>query len=200
MFKPMITFIIALSIMPLYVTGCAPQVPHSQTLGDQLRHGGYVIFFRHGATDKMDEPDTVSLQDCAQQRNLNPMGRAQAQRIGAAFSAAQVPVGEVRASEYCRCLDTATLAFKRVTKDEVLTSYLRRPEAERPQRIVELKKLLAQTPASGTNVVLVGHHIMFRDAAAIVLEEGDAAVIEPHGAGQFRIIAQVKPDFWEKLL
>lgn len=183
-----------------FVTGCAAQVAQQESLGDQLRKGGYVIFFRHGATDKMDEPDTVNLADCTLQRNLNPMGRAQAQRIGTAFRAAQIPVGEVYASEYCRCLDTATLAFNRAAKNEVLTSYLRRPEAERPQRIIELKKLLAETPVTGTNLVLVGHHNMFRDAAAIVLEEGEAAVIEPQGAGQFRIIAQVKPDYWEKLL
>lgn len=187
-------------IAQFLLVGCASQVPHEKTLGDQLRTGGYVIFFRHGATDKMVELDTVDLADCGAQRNLNALGRTQAQRIGAAFRAARIPVDEVRASAYCRCLDTARLAFEHTTQEDVLTSYLRVPEAMRPQRIIALKDLLAQVPKPGRNTVLVGHHNMFRDAAAIVLEEGEAAIVEPLAAGQFRVVAQVRPEYWEKVL
>ena len=44
---------------------------------DDLRQGGFVIFFRHGETGRVsfDRPTAV-MGDCSTQRNLNNIGRA----------------------------------------------------------------------------------------------------------------------------
>jgi hypothetical protein len=48
-----------------------------------LRRGGYVIYFRHAATDPSpDDADPVVLSDCDTQRNLSAAGRTQARSLG----------------------------------------------------------------------------------------------------------------------
>ncbi|MCB0154857.1 MAG: histidine phosphatase family protein, partial [Anaerolineae bacterium] len=80
-----------------------------------LQHGGYVIFFRHAATYRSQlDTDQQNLENCATQRNLDETGQAQARAIGAAFAAANIPIGPVLASPYCRTRHTAELAFGRV--------------------------------------------------------------------------------------
>lgn len=189
-------------LLSLFLFSLTPTLAHAQepSLGDQLRKGGYVIFFRHGKTEDTKDSDPIVFNDCSTQRNLNDQGRDDLKKIGAAIRAARIPVGNVRSSEFCRCIESAQLAFGRADREPVLTSYLLKPESERPQAIVTLKQLLSQLPESGTNTILVGHHNMFRDAAKIILEEGEGVVLEPHGDGTFRVVAQVKPEYWAKML
>jgi CheY-like chemotaxis protein len=81
---------------------------------DALRRGGYVIYFRHAATNP-DQADTSDpkLGRCETQRNLSADGRRMAREIGAAFQTLRIPVGKVVSSPYCRTVETATLAFGR---------------------------------------------------------------------------------------
>src|SRR4029450_13336468 len=71
-----------------------------------------VVLIRHAATD-MTQRDEMGapLADCARQRNLTDEGRADARRINEVFRAGGVPVGRVLSSAFCRCLETARLAF-----------------------------------------------------------------------------------------
>ena len=78
-----------------------------------LKSGGQVVIMRHAATVP-NVPDTLA-SGCATQRNLSEAGREDARRIGAAFRAHGIAVEDVRASGWCRCMDTARLAFGSVT-------------------------------------------------------------------------------------
>src|SRR5215813_731007 len=64
-----------------------------------LRGGGYVLFFRHAATDFGQNDDRMTgYEDCATQRNLIDKGRADARAIGADIRALGIPIGDVLAS------------------------------------------------------------------------------------------------------
>lgn len=76
-----------------------------------LRAGGVVIAFRHALAPGAYDPPEFRLGDCSTQRNLNDEGRAQARRIGAWFAARRLQPARVRSSPWCRCIDTAQLAF-----------------------------------------------------------------------------------------
>src|SRR3972149_40283 len=56
-------------------------------------------------------PPGFRLDDCSTQRNLSEAGREESRRIGAAFRKRGVPVDRVLSSRWCRCLETARLAF-----------------------------------------------------------------------------------------
>ena len=84
----------------------------SEALWNLLKDGGQVVIMRHAGTDSTaGDRDAMRVEDCSTQRNLSASGRDDARRIGLAFRARGVAVDGVRSSLWCRCLDTATLAF-----------------------------------------------------------------------------------------
>lgn len=73
--------------------------------------GGAVLMLRHAYAPGTYDPPGFRLDDCATQRNLDDEGRRQARRIGAWFRQRGLHPARVRSSPWCRCLDTARLAF-----------------------------------------------------------------------------------------
>lgn len=78
----------------------------------RLAAGGQVVLLRHATTTPgVGDPTGFRLHDCVTQRNLTEAGREESRRIGAAFKARAIPVERVLSSRWCRCLETARLAF-----------------------------------------------------------------------------------------
>lgn len=171
-----------------------------RALADALRDGGYVIYFRHAATDfSQADTDRQNLANCRAQRNLSAGGRRQARAIGEAFAALRIPVGPILVSRYCRTIDTAQLAFGRATPTWDLTALPQAPnDAERERRIAALQRLLATRPPAGASAVLVSHLFNIQAAANLSIAEGEAAIFEPDGA-RYRLAARVLPDQWTEL-
>ncbi|HLF26361.1 MAG TPA: histidine phosphatase family protein [Anaerolineae bacterium] len=164
---------------------------------EALRRGGYVVYFRHAATDQtQSDTDTQNLENCQTQRNLNDQGRADAQAIGAAFQALDIPIGQVLSSGYCRARDTAQLAFGRAEITPDLTGF---PSDLSEQRIAALRNLLSTPPEVGTNTVLVAHGFNISNTANISIVEGEAAIFAPLGADGFALVARVLPEEWPAL-
>jgi len=161
--------------------GTVPETLEGIGLVEALRTGGYVIYFRHAATDfSQEDMDRQNFEDCATQRNLDDAGRADARRIAEGFAALGIPVGAVLGSEYCRTRETAELAFGRVTPTPDLTSVFAAAETDDDEeRIAALRRLLATAPEPGTNTVLVSHQANLEGATGVVIAEGEAAIFLP---------------------
>lgn len=173
-------------------------IPMTLEAVQTLSQGGYVIYFRHAATNhETVDTDRQNLENCATQRNLSDLGRAQAEAIGAAFDLLDIPVGDVLSSPYCRCMDTARLAFGRVTASQDLLFALD-TGAERTAELAEaLRNMLSEQPAPGTNTVIAGHTVNMMEAAGFWPKpEGAALILKPDGAGDFDLIGTVMPDEW----
>jgi broad specificity phosphatase PhoE len=157
-----------------------------------LRGGGQVILLRHAATDRsVADPPGFRLDDCSTQRNLIDEGREQARRLGEAFRARGVPVGRVLSSQWCRCLETARLAFGRAEPWPMLNAGPR--DAERvAARVRELRARLATAP-SGGNLVLVTHGFNIRDATGDLPVEGGLVVFTPLGGDRFTVAGRLTP-------
>jgi phosphohistidine phosphatase SixA len=168
-----------------------------------LQQGGFVIYFRHADTGPATlEPPTVVMGRCETQRNLNDNGRAQARAIGAAFNALRIPVSRVLSSEFCRCWQTAELAFGRYEIVRTLTGVRRDPayEKDRQAAIDGLRALLGTPPAAGQNDVIVSHGFNLIDLEGLYLStQGEAAVYQPDASGGYRLIARVLPEEWTAL-
>ena len=79
-----------------------------------LRRGGVVLMLRHAQTTPgIGDPPGFRLGDCSSQRQLSDEGRAQARQLGEWFTQQKLTPGRVRSSAWCRCVDTAMLAFGR---------------------------------------------------------------------------------------
>jgi phosphohistidine phosphatase SixA len=84
----------------------------SEELWALLQKGGQVVMIRHAITTPgVGDPPGMRLDDCSTQRNLTDQGRQDSRRLGEAFRARKIPVGTVLSSPWCRCIETARLAF-----------------------------------------------------------------------------------------
>ena len=162
-------------------------------IANALRQGGYVVYFRHTATDfSKDDSAMKGYADCANQRVLSDQGRAQAREIGQRITALKLPLGESLASPMCRTVDTARLMLGSITPQNDIR------EGESSD-YPGLKRLLARTVPLGTNRWIVGHGIPFREVAgAPHLAEGEAAVIRPEGT-RWTVVARLLPHEWAQL-
>src|SRR5215204_6244892 len=170
-------------------------------LAGRLRRGGYVLAFRHAATDFAMTDSTRDLRDCSRQRNLTVEGRREARSIGREFRRLGIPVGRVLASPFCRTRETATLAFGRAVPSRALLSvefFEGEPAGERqPAR---LRQLLTSPPRGATNTILVSHNFAIDDATGESLAEGEAVVVTPgEGRPGFQVVARLKAGEWARL-
>lgn len=167
-------------------------------LGDALRRGGFVIFFRHGAAETGDRPEALAelppaLRDChGPQRPLTARGVTDMRAVGTAFRALRLPVGQVLASPACRSIETAWYAFGRV---EGVEPELLQTRGAR----TTVRRLLASPPPPGTNTVIVGHVSNTLAAAELAPEEGEALVFAPGPSTGARLVARVPVDGWAAL-
>ena len=94
-----------------------------KNLINQLEDGGKLIFIRHAYAPGNGDPAGFNLNDCSTQRNLSDDGRKQAQRIGEFFNKNKIEIDKVLSSEWCRCKETAKIAFKNYSTNSFLNSF-----------------------------------------------------------------------------
>jgi broad specificity phosphatase PhoE len=127
-----------------------------EKLWSLLKAGGQVVLIRHTVTTPgAGDPPGMRLGDCSTQRNLTDAGRTHARRIGEAFRSRGIPVERVLSSPWCRCLETAELAFGKPEVSDALSNLFGRPE-NRERQIKQLQSLTAPKASRG-NLVLVTH-------------------------------------------
>src|SRR5262249_25152053 len=116
--------------------------PGAAELLSALRHGGYVLYFRHAATDFSQNDEKMKrFEDCADQRNLVDRGRNDARAAGAAIRELKIPVERVLASPFCRTVETAQLLFGRAEKMQEVRGGPAVPSSS--DRYAELRKILS---------------------------------------------------------
>lgn len=175
--------------------------PIDAALLARLRQGGYLIFFRHGLTPNYADPGgDPALGNCATQRNLSKEGIEQAKALGEAFRALEIPIGILRSSPYCRCMDTAWLAFGRAERDMNLRLAGTNPaiDHEEAKRWKGIRTLARIAPLPGTNSIYMSHGTVGEIFGAGDLAEGEAVIVEPDGRGAATLIGRVKSDQWRE--
>jgi phosphohistidine phosphatase SixA len=174
--------------------GAACGIAHAdEALWAQLRAGGLVVFIRHADTDPgVGDPPGFRLDDCRTQRNLSAPGREQARRLGEAFRREQVSVEQVLSSEWCRCRDTATLAFERYEPWAALNNLFGRAQNEPAQKRAMLERAGAHRGKG--NLVLVTHGATIFPVAGVNPGTGELVVMRPAGAGRLEPVGRLRPD------
>ena len=158
---------------------------------DALKEGGKVVLLRHAHVVIGEGIGKLAPGNCAEEINLSPGGVEQAKRIGEAFRAHGIAVGEVLSSPYCRCLDTGKIAFGHATA----VQYLKPPgvvsslQAELNNDLV-LQEILNHHDRS--NLVMITHDL---NISNIVLEDsvsmGEFFVLQPNGT-DFKVIGEIR--------
>lgn len=169
----------------LTLMGVAAWPASARSTGDfwaLLREGGCVLLMRHAQTvPGIGDPPAFKLGDCTTQRNLSEDGREQARRLGLAFAREGVRLDEVRSSAWCRCTDTAQLAFGRYSVWPAINSFFRDDTGPEQTRAVLQAVASVRAPA---NWMLVTHQVNISALTGEFPAMGEVFLTRPQPAGQ----------------
>lgn len=148
-----------------------------------LKSGGHVVLIRHAITESgIGDPAGFKVEDCGTQRNLSAQGREDARRIGKAFRRRGIPIAEVLSSRWCRCLDTARIAFGKATPAPMLDSMFNDKEKPREEKIQEFRAAIAALPTK-SNLIMVTHQYNIQAFTDISPTSGEMVVLKPEAGG-----------------
>ena len=174
-----VTWLLVVSLSLVSAQGAA--ATDAEQAWAALAAGGHVALIRHANAPPGygGDPPGFRLDDCKTQRNLDELGRQQAQALGEAFRKHGVRVDRVLASPVCRCVDTAELmAVGPVEKSTALL-----PDRGEPRvRLLELQALVSGWRGSGT-LVLVTHGFTVSPLLRTYLEQAETLVLKPGSGG-----------------
>jgi phosphohistidine phosphatase SixA len=161
--------------------------PADETAWRVLAAGGCAVLLRHAQTVAgLGDPPGFRLDDCSTQRNLSEAGRAEARRFGGQFARRGIDVDEVLSSAWCRCLDTARLAFPKheVRVFDALNSFFA-DGSTREAQTAQLRSYLAR-PGAPRRIVLVTHMVNIAALTGQSVGMGEALLVRtgPVNAGE----------------
>jgi hypothetical protein len=156
-----------------------------------LRAGGVVMAFRHALAPGTFDPPQFRLGDCSTQRNLSDEGRAQARRIGQWFEQRSLKPAKVRSSPWCRCLDTAQLAFGSAPAWPALGSPRGATEATNAESLRELRTAVQQAGRARGFEVWVTHMFVLSDLTGQNSQSGEGLVLKPGPGGRIDVLARL---------
>lgn len=160
---------------------------------------GRVLMLRHALAPGTFDPPEFRLGDCSTQRNLSDEGRAQARQIGTWFAQRRLRPVRVRSSPWCRCVDTARLAFEPAGADgsKVETwSALGSPHGldapAKAQAMAQLRDGLREAVRREQGFeVWVTHNFVFSALLGESTDVGEGVLLGLDAAGAPRIVTRV---------
>lgn len=172
-----------------------------------MREGGFNIYFRHAQTDWSDSDHVKAVGDLtscdsSRMRQLSDDGRQTSQAVGDAIRTLGIPVDRILASPYCRTVETAKLMNLGTVETTADIMNLRSASyfGGREAIVRRARARLAEAPPPGTNIILVAHGNVAREATPVYPGEAESVLFRPDGAGGFVYVARLTPAQWQELV
>ena len=163
----------------------------NKNLLNQLEEGGKLIFIRHAYAPGGGDPDDFNLNDCSTQRNLNKEGRNQAKYIGEFFKKNKIKIDKVLSSEWCRCKDTARIAFKNFSTNSFLNSFYSSKYAKNKDKQIKMLKDYIKKFESDKNLILITHYVLIFEVLNYAPSSGEIVVSDK----KFNVIGNIKINY-----
>ena len=143
-----------------------------------LKEGNKLIFIRHAYAPGGGDPDNFDINDCNTQRNLSDSGRQQAKNISNFFIENQINFKKVYSSEWCRCKETAKIAFGDCETKNFLNSFFSQKFAKnRKKQMNDLNNFVDNYKDDG-NLVFVTHYVVISEALNYAPSSGEIVVAD----------------------
>ena len=162
-----------------------------KNLINQLEDGGKLIFIRHAYAPGNGDPAGFNLNDCSTQRNLSDDGRKQAQRIGEFFTKNKIEIDKVLSSEWCRCKETAKIAFKNYSTNNFLNSFYSSKFSKNKHKQVKDFNYYIKNLESEKNLIFVTHYVFISEVLNYGPSSGEIVVSDKN----LNIIGSIEIDF-----
>lgn len=185
------SFMLMMLASAITIPAVAADPATEEALWSALKSGGHIVLIRHAVTNPgIGDPSNFTIGDCSTQRNLSAKGRAESKRIGDAFRQRKIPVSDVLSSRWCRCIDTARLAFGRVNPVAMLDSMFNEPQNERQRKIREVFARISGHTGGG-NLIMVTHAQNIQELTGVSPSSGEMVVVTLDGADKFKIVGRL---------
>ena len=143
---------------------------------DNLQKGGNLIFIRHAYAPGGGDPDNFDIKDCSTQRNLNKEGRLQSKKIGYYFKKNKIPIQKVISSEWCRCKETASIAFSNFKTETFLNSFYSIKYQKNKDPQIDQLKLYVKNWDKKKNLILVTHYVVISEILNYAPSSGEIVI------------------------
>ena len=163
----------------------------NKKLINQLEEGGKLIFIRHAYAPGSGDPDNFNLNDCSTQRNLSKEGQRQAEYIGKFFRNNKVKIDKVLSSEWCRCKETAEIAFKDFSTNSFLNSFYSSKYAKNKDKQIKMLKNYVIKFKSDKNLILITHYVLISEVLNYAPSSGEIVVSDKN----FNMIGSVEINY-----
>ena len=160
----------------LYVVfSLIPNIAKTELI-DTLKENNKLIFIRHALAPGNGDPDEFNILDCNTQRNLDSIGKEQSVRLGQYFKVNNVPIDVVLSSEWCRCKETAKLAFQNFETFKPLNSfYDPKFYKNKESQLNNLKKFINNLEEEG-NIFFVTHYFVIASIFGVGVTSGEILI------------------------
>ena len=143
---------------------------------ENLKVGGKLIFIRHAYAPGGGDPENFNIYDCSTQRNLSESGRIQSRKIGNFFTENKIKIEKVYSSEWCRCKETASLAFKNFKTKSFLNSFFSSKFAQnKNSQMRDFQKFLLDWDEK-TNLIFVTHYVVISEILDYPSSSGEIVI------------------------
>ena len=149
-------------------------------LKKELLEGNKLIFIRHAYAPGGGDPDNFDINDCNTQRNLSDRGKKQAYKIKNFFIENKIKNNIVVSSEWCRCKETASLAFGKFKTKKFLNSFYSSKFAKNRIKQVKDLKRYVKNFKSDKNLILITHYVVISEVLDYAPSSGEIVVSDKH--------------------
>jgi phosphohistidine phosphatase SixA len=168
-----------LGVLSAWPVQAASEKAHAELAQIWRREGGALIV-RHAVTESgLGDPPGFVLGQCSTQRNLSDAGRQASRAMGAWMKAQQFTPDAVLSSQWCRCQDTAQLAFGRYEDWSALNSTFGGQGDPAAQQKALRARLLAMP--KGQREVWVTHQVIMTGLTGAYPEMGEGFLVDRQG-------------------
>ena len=167
-------FILILSLILSIIS--PPSTYSNDELILKLQSAGNIVFIRHALAPGNGDPDNFNINDCTTQRNLNKNGIIQSKKIGLFFEKNKIKIDKVLSSEWCRCKDTAKIAFKNFETFDALNSFYDEKFASNEDMQIKNLKKYIKSWESDKNLILVTHFVVISSILNMGTSSGEMII------------------------
>ena len=148
----------------------------NQNMIYELKKGGKLIFIRHAYAPGGGDPINFDINKCSTQRNLSDSGRNQASEIGSFFKNNNILFDKVYSSEWCRCKETALIAFKEFETKNFLNSFFSSKFTKNKDSQLEKLKEFINNWDGKNNVIFVTHYVVISEILNYAPSSGEIVI------------------------
>ena len=177
-----------ISLLIIIFTFISFKTNSSEHNWNPAQDGDKVILIRHAKAPGGGDPEGFKIGDCKTQRNLDEAGIKQSKKIGRLFKEKKIKIDQVLSSQWCRCKDTAKLAFDDFKEFSALNSTYTPPyDQNEKQQIKELRNFVSSWDGNGGNLVLVTHYVIILAVTGETTRSGEIVITDKN----FKVLSRI---------